>query len=47
MADVPDKDLPKCSRCGRPRRPWTLPRGDKCSPEDWKICIRQVPEEDR
>lgn len=41
--DTPDEDLPKCSRCGRPNRPWPLERGDRCSPVEWAVCIRPYP----
>lgn len=30
-----------CDRCKRELRPWPLKRGDRCSPKDWAVCIRQ------
>jgi hypothetical protein len=30
----------RCGRCGRPLGDWPLERGDRCSPADWKTCIR-------
>lgn len=29
-----------CPRCRREIHPWPLERGNRCSPNDWKHCIR-------
>ena len=30
----------RCTRCRREVDPWPLQRGARCSPKDWRFCIR-------
>jgi len=42
-----EADSPRiCDRCGREINPWPLPRGARCSPREWAMCIRNDPWQD-
>lgn len=30
-----------CPRCHRKAVGWPLRRGDRCSPKDWAVCLRE------
>jgi len=41
VAAQADVNATTCPRCKRWAIGWPLKRGDRCSPKDWQVCIRE------